>query len=168
MIESIFCVLCAFMNRARGTKLFEMTRSTTIGRIVSMGGIAFVAHLYALMHGYSLFISVGVFAWVWASLMLWCVWGWDDLWSATIGDQPDKSRLWGLAHLALRMIWGVPCIVGLALLAGHPFAAIWALGVPLLALPYYVWGFVPHQYTINNAEMTVGAMWWLMISGVLS
>ncbi len=165
-MDIIFGILCAVLNRARGTKLYGYTESTTIGRIVGMGGIATLAHISMLMHEYGFVISTVASMWVFAGLMLWCIPAWDDLWSAAIGNDPKHSRLWGLYHLTLRMGYGMPCIIGLQVIIGNS-SSFWALGCYAMGLPYYFAGFLKHKYTIMVAEMSVGAIWWVMISGVL-
>lgn len=107
--------------------------------------------------------------WAFAALMFWCVWGWDALWGATIGHDPNHSRLWGLAHLALRMILAAPCLIGLAYLTGHLGHAWVALATPLLAIPYYVFGYAfpaeNGKVVIPYSEPTVGVLLGAMICG---
>ncbi len=100
--------------------------------------------------------------WTWASLMLWCVPAWDFLWSSTIGHDLIHSRLWGLCHLGLRMALLAPAIIGLALITGHPINALYALLTLLLAVPYWVYGYLlpanNGRNVIPASEYTAGAM----------
>lgn len=148
----------AFLNRARGTRLFEHTTSTMISRIVSMGLMAAYLSAEALMLDVGGVRSLCLLAWAWASLLLWCDEAWDDLWSACIGHDPNHSRLWGLMMLTLRMSLGIPYFVGVAYITGHSDRAWYAAASLLLGLPYYIWGYLQPNKAINFAEPTVGTI----------
>lgn len=145
----------SILNRARGTKLFGLTNSTTIGRLVATFGMAMAVALSDVPNAlYTLPVA-------WLTLFLWTLPAWDAYWSAEIGNDPLHSKFWGLWHMALRMILAAPCILGLAYIEHGSY--YWALGTPLLALPYLVFGLFKTQYTVPCSEYTVGAMLGFLI-----
>lgn len=150
----------ALLNRARGTKLFNLVNSTVIGRLLSTMLMAVSASLAVIPET---LLMLEVFGWLWASLMLWCTPAWDKYWSAAIGHDPDHSRLWGLAMMTLRMTLGAPAIIGLAFIINKPLHAYYALGTLFMGLPYYVFGYLRPQKPIDYSEPVVGAILGLMI-----
>lgn len=160
-----FIAAFAILNRARGTQLFNATSSTVIGRLVSTLGMSLLTAATA-SHEPILFATF--LAWTWASLMLWCTPAWDAYWSAAIGHDPANSRLWGLTAMTLRMTLAVPSIVGLAYLSAQPFHSIYASGILLMGLPYYLAGYLNPKNPIGMAEPMVGAILGLLIFLTLS
>lgn len=169
MLTFFYCLTIALLNCARGRKLFDETKSTFITRLVSTFGMA-LATGFLTFHDYRLFDFTVL--WTWASLMLWCSFAWMALLSATIGSDPNHSRLWGLGHLAMRMSLAAPCIIGLAFLTGHLENAWMAIFTPLLAVPYYAWGRIFSKWTTYNrftiafSELCVGYGLGFIISQV--
>jgi hypothetical protein len=107
----------------------------------------------------------GVIAlWALASLMLWACPAWDADWAATITGNP-RERLIGLLRFGIiRMTYDVPMIFGLSYFTGHPLSAMYALATPLLAVPYYVFGYLtPDSTVIRNSEFTAG----LILGGLI-
>lgn len=157
---------CGFWNCARGRKLFNTTSSTFIGRLVAthfMGLGAMVISLGTPFH------MATIMLWTWGTLLLWCTPAWDAYWSAEIGDDPNHSRLWGLAAMSLRMTLAAPCLIGLAYLTGHMDRAGYAAGSLLLGLPYYISGFVsPRKYVISIPETVVGMILGVLIFTIVS
>lgn len=157
---ALFSTAFAILNRARGSKLFDFTDSTEIGRLVSTGVMSLMTALLFLPQN-EIVITAQIITW--ACLMLWCSFGWDKYWSATIGHDPHHSRLWGLGMLTLRMSIGAPAIIYPAVLSFHPENYWYALGVLTLGLPYYLWGYIYPRAPIPAAEYTVGALLGLFI-----
>lgn len=147
----LFATSFAFLNRARGSKLFDLTTSTTVSRLASTFAMA---ALVMLASGDWL-----AAAWAWASLFLWAVPEWGKYLGAACGNPINEaekgfvpsewvvgllplrnSRTRGLIGTAVRMSLAVPCGVGIAYLTGGP---MWpALLAPAMALPYFGLGLV--------------------------
>ncbi len=155
----IFCLFCGICNRARGSKLFGLTSSTEISRILSMLGIAIGTAILTFNKNWSHF-DVVLF-WAFICLMLWCTPAWDSLWGQTITGSAS-NRLRGLAKLALRMSLAAPCMIGLAYLTGHIEHVAYSVATSLLAVPYYIFGYLLPQYNgryaVPAAELTAGAI----------
>lgn len=179
MILTAYLFLMALLNRARGTRLFEHTSSTVIGRVVSMGGMVLVSWLAFPIGIYEVLV-------IWAGLMLWCSaggWGkyfsamhgkydpneheiaWID-WAGTYVEMTDEcsNRLRGLFCMCLRGIYMYPIFIGLGLL-GHPWAFIIGLGSLLQGFPYYWARYIPNwdKYGIMAAELVWGAWIGMML-----
>ena len=161
------------LNRARGSQFWNLLSSTSTSRVIATLGMALVTA--STEWGDDLMMAE-VFLWSWATLMLWCVFAWDNYWSAAIGNPTDINkpackpvdwimsllpsmplRLWGAVAMGLRQTFAVPCIVGLALLTHHPEQAIYAFGTILFGLIYLVAGYVWPKAPINVAEPLVGS-----------
>lgn len=175
-LASLWCGLC---NCARGRRLFGLTSSTELSRIISMFGISLAVagmQITSLMHVARLLI------WSWTTLMLWCSPSWDRYWSACFGYNtaltqkgwapvdwimariwPTPSgghvlRLWGLLAMTLRMSLVVPFFLGLAYIGGSSLY-IAAFAFSLLALTYYISGYViPTSHYIVAAPEWVNGM----------
>lgn len=160
----LLVIAFAVLNRARGSRLFELTSSTGVSRIVATFLMA-AATTSLVFPDRMLFVM----PWVWVSLLVWCTPAWDAYWSAEIGDDPKHSRLWGLGMMTLRMALVMPCLTGLAVLSGHTDRALFANGALLLGLPYYLLGFiVPVGYVIFASELTVGAILGALVFAIIS
>jgi hypothetical protein len=167
-LVALLATLFALLNRGRGSRFWDTLPSTTISRLAATAGMAILVYPFGLLSG-GILHAVGMFFWTWAALMFWCVFAWDSFWNAEIGTDPQRSRLWGLGMMALRMTLAVPCLIGLAFLAGQPQHAWLALATPLLGLPYYVFGYLtPGTNVIRNAELAVGALLGFLIYQTLS
>lgn len=155
-MEALFFIAWfAFWNVARGRRLFNSTDSTVIGRLVATLSMTFAV---SALHP-SLWLS----AFTWSALMLWCTPAWDEQWHETITGTA-KERLMGLRSLGLRMALAAPAVVGVAILAGNPFAAPYALFTPVLAVPYFVCGYLPlGRFMIPMAEGLTGALLGLLL-----
>lgn len=166
-------VLFALLNRARGSKLFGLTASTTVARIVSTLGMALLT--------YWAHPKLSVLLWSFASLFFWQVFGWGKYFAAIHGQiDPNGGRMqwvdwamerigmptntveqrkkWGTVAMGLRQTLLIPFIVGLAYLTDDP-AKLWLVPVtPLLGLAYYMGGKISQQYSVFIAELIVGAV----------
>lgn len=152
-MEIFVIPLFAVLNRARGSQFFELLKSTVEGRLVSMGGMAFGASL-SMWPNYTRTLEMFIFSW--AALMLWCTPAWDAYWSAAIGNEKTRSRLWGLGAMTLRMTLILPYFISLAYFMGGTY--LYALGALTLGSPYYIAGYVYKKAPIMVAEYSVGAI----------
>lgn len=167
MIAIVYCLTLAFLNCARGRKLFDHTDSTVITRLFTTFGMA-LATGFLTFNDYRLFDII--LLWTWASLMLWASLPWMKYLSAAIGSVIDATpavrpidwimakipldtthkedgtlniqlRLWGLIAMGLRMSLAAPCVIGLAYLTSHLENAWMALFTLFLGVPYFICGF---------------------------
>ncbi len=153
---AIFMISFAFFNCARGRRFFDLVSSTVEGRLIAMTGMAATVALYYLSEPV---LSFEIFSIALITLMLWCTPAWDAYWSAAIGNDPENSRLWGLAAMSGRMLLAIPCIAGLAWITGHDDRSWLVGGTPLMGLPYYIFGYMKlGKYTIAASELAVGAI----------
>ena len=140
-----FAIAFALLNRARGSKLFDLTKSTQFARIASTHVMA------ALVLACTGSLACGV--WAWATLYLWALFGWGKYAGAAIGVGLNRAerefppvdwvmerlpitdeRLWGAVAMSLRMLLALPCTLGLAYLTD---GASWpSLFVPLMGAVY--------------------------------
>ncbi len=171
-------VFFALLNRARGSKLFGLTTSTTVARIVSTIGMACATYWEHR--------TLGVLLWSFASLFFWQVFGWGKYFAAIHGnidpnggglrwvdrvmgwlDPPlhtlEQRKRWGTVAMGLRMTLLAPFIIGLAFLTGEPNRAWLAAFTPFLGIPYYLGGKLSQKYSVLIAELIVGALIGLMV-----
>lgn len=139
--------LCGFFNVARGERLFGLTKSTLISRLVSMSGIAGICFIFSE--------NAIVFPIALAGLMLWCSPAWDKYWSAAIGNEADLSRLWGVAMMGIRGMYIYPLFIALGLI-GYPLANAIGLASLLQGIPYFIGGFLKKNRSIAFAEFVWG------------
>src|SRR5262245_52176304 len=94
MTALIVALLFAFLNRARGSRLYGLTDSTALARLVSTHFMGVIAGTLALQQdpGNPAHMAA-VTLWTWGTLMLWCTPAWDAYWSAAIGNDPAHGRL---------------------------------------------------------------------------
>lgn len=150
LLGSVFVLCFAVLNRARGSKLFDLTTSTTVARIVSTGGMALLVLLA------SSDIKAGWAAWL--GLFLWSVPEWGKYMGAACGNpiNPEEkgfilsewavrwsgasnTRTQGFIGTAVRMALAAPCVAAVAWLTGGP---VWpSLLAPTMALAYWLLGF---------------------------
>lgn len=141
----IFILCFSVLNRARGSKFFDLTTSTTFSRIVSTNGMGV---LVGVLSGN---VWAGVVAWL--GLFLAFLPGWGKYVGAIVNNAvPNEDEfapvdmvmrylpimppaLWGAAAMALRMSLFIPA-VGIALYFAHGNTLIAAL-CPLMGLAYY-------------------------------
>lgn len=146
-----------FLNRARGSRLFNYCNSTVFTRLVATFGMGLCVLAASASYAAAL--------WAWASLMLWCTPAWDKYWSEAIGNSQTHSRLYGLMQMTIRQLLILPCFFGLEYITG---ASYWlSLPALLLGLPYYLSGFLGSSYVITYAEYGVGAIIGLTIGVIL-
>lgn len=145
-----FALAFAALNRARGSKLFNLTTSTQAARAVSTFAMAVLTMLAADPQTADL---KAVLLWVWVSLYFAMLPGWGEYVGFAIGVRegvPEKEfapvdwlmrrlpikhmRLWGGVAMGLRMALLTPCVIGLAYLTGGSWW--WALATPLTGLVY--------------------------------
>lgn len=174
LIKTLTAICGGFWNCARGRKLFNLTTSTEIGRLVSMTMIALAGATLVLP---ATLPAACVFIWSILALMLWCSPAWDAYWSVTIGQSKPpvkcfapvdyimaippfnklQGRLWGLVAFTLRMQLILPLFIGNMWILHH-FGRIEYLPLAAaLALPYYVLGYLIRvQYVIPASEFCTG------------
>ena len=155
MILYVFTIIVfAFLNRARGSQLYGFVNSTEVGRLISVSVMAFILSLFYMP---DIKMMAIVFLAEFAALMLWCSPLWDKYWGEEIGDSLTHSRLYGLMQMTLRMSLIIPAIAIMAY--PEAYNLIFALGFPILAIPYYIFGYLtPGANVIRNSELAVGAM----------
>jgi hypothetical protein len=146
-------IVFAFLNRARGSKLFEKTTSTAVARLASTLAMAVVVTLMAGPHH----SFRPILAWAWASLFLALLFGWGKYAGAAVGsgrkDETEfapvdwlmqflpikNDRIWGAVAMGLRLSLLAPSLLGLAFLTD---GAYWpALFTPLMGLGYLAGGY---------------------------
>lgn len=169
MISVIVSLFFGILNCAAGRKFFGSTESTEVGRIIAVTLMGLIAGILAAIKGHD---SDVIAFWVALSLLFWRTGGWDADWSAAIGNDLGHpgfiGRLWGLGRLTSRMCAGMPCIVVLASLIGHPELAIYSMGMLLLGVPYFISGYIiPRKYVIAFPEMVVGGVIGKLVCTVL-
>ena len=180
-----FMAAFAFLNRGRGSQFWNQIDSTVASRLVttlSMSSLTMIAS------GSDEYQGDLILFWVWAVMSLWAFPGWDNYWSAAIGNafNPNAStfapvdwlmkrmpwfsavyaatasnlsrRLWGTVAMGLRQALAAPCFIGLAYLTGHPETGWYAAGTLLLGTPYLLGGYVCKAYPVGFAEYCVGAV----------
>ena len=165
-------LLFAILDRARGSKLFDLITSTQVSRIVSTGLMATAVmgisgNIYTLL--------------AWPLLFGWSIAGWgvyqgtatgtrsnftekefapvdwlmskisyfDDINRATVTDL--ECRLWGTIAMALRQMLLAPYIVAI----GGTWQVVL---IPLMALPYMAAGYLVKRDHIMYAEYASGAV----------
>lgn len=173
----IILYLCffGFCNVCRGEHFFGLTNSTALSRWFATLLMAIATGLWFIHDPVHMDIII---AGTWALLMLWCTPAWDRYWEACIGGPVNSAKgflpvdwimrfwplpaagirlkLWGLLAMSLRMTLASPAVVFIAYMTNH--SLIWALAIPLLALPYFIYGFFAQQKAIMHSEATIGAM----------
>lgn len=156
-------IIFSILNRARGSQIFGLTDSTTMGRVVSSFGMAMIAGFMDIRH------ASYIYCWSWLTLFLWMLLGWDKYWSAEIGNDPVHSKGWGIANMLWRMALIIPYFVGLAYISGHSDRVWLAAGSLLFWAPYYIIGSFSKPHVIPWSEYIIGAMigsLTLLIAGV--
>lgn len=171
-------VFFALLNRARGSKLFGLTASTTVARIVSTVGMALLT--------YQSHPTLGVLLWSFASLFFWQVFGWGKYFAAIHGnidpngggmrwvdwlmdrlDLPtftvEERKRWGTVAMGLRQTLLAPFVIGLAYLTADPGMALLAAFTPFLGIPYYLAGKISQKYSGLIAELILGALIGAMV-----
>jgi hypothetical protein len=175
----LFMALFAVLNRARGSKTFELFNSTTAARIVATLGMAVLTMLASQTYHPNTLVL-----WVWGTLYLWTVPGWGKYFGACVGGRfnsmetefvpvdwlmvrlpyfrdvylarasDTKRRLWGTVAMGLRMSLAAPCVIGISYIEdGNAWPAIYTL---LLGVPYLIAGYVFRANHILYAELAVG------------
>ncbi len=162
----------AILNRMRGSRIYDLTSSTTVGRLAACLGMAMcTAVLNSTMH------QVPVFLWSLASLMLADIFAWDNYWSAAVGNPTDimkpafapvdwvmaklpamPLRLWGTVAMGLRMSLFGAYVAGLAVITDHPANAFYGLFTLLFGVPYLVSGYLWKQNPVASSEYLVGGL----------
>jgi hypothetical protein len=175
---SAYLILMAALNRARGSRLFNLTTSTTIGRLSSTGGMAIAT---ALLADNPIIIPI-----LWTGLFLWTLPAWDKYWSAAIGNPTDMAatsfapvdwimaklwpspkpgiqlRLWGTIAMGLRGALLFPLFAILGFMR-YPAAFLIGLATLLQGVPYLISGIPSDKsYSIPFAETLWGACLGLM------
>ncbi|MBP3955382.1 hypothetical protein J8F10_08825 [Gemmata sp. G18] len=178
LVGVLFTSAFAFLNRARGSKLFDQTTSTTVARLVST---FFMALLVLLVS-----VNWPAAAWAWVALFLWAVPEWGKYMGAACGNRIDStekgfilsewvlacvaardSRVRGLIGTAVRMALAAPCVAGVGFLTG---GAVWPASLtPFMAVPYFWLSYFldsgrSWKYGEYAAGALLGAALWLAIA----
>lgn len=66
-------------------------------------------------------------------------------------------RVWGLDAMTLRQSLAAVCLIGIAVISGHGERSLYASGVLLMGLPYFIAGYVSKTNPIGIAEYSLGA-----------
>jgi hypothetical protein len=166
-----FAIAFALLNRGRGSHFGNEIDSTVASRLITALGMAVLTIIAAQTDEITGDI---ILVWVFAGISLWDWFGWDNYWSAAIGNHTDINtasfkpvdwlmhllpamsiRIWGTVAMGLRQSLASPCIVGLAFLTGHPEHAWYAAGTLLFGLPYLLAGYL-FKAPVMVAEYAVG------------
>ena len=172
LTAGFFALAFAALNRARGSKLFDLTTSTQVARAASTFAMAVLAMLAADPQTADL---KAVLLWTWATLYLAMLPGWGEYVGFAIGvreGEPEKEfapvdwlmrrlpirnlRLWGGVAMGLRMALLAPCVIGLAYLTGGSYW--WALATPLTGLVYVPCGWIFGAKGWGYGEYCAGAV----------
>jgi hypothetical protein len=178
MLSAILFSACfGVLNRARGSKLFEQTDSTTIGRLASAIVMGYLAMLASGLTGQR---AYWLLAWTSISIYLGMLPGWGKYVGAAIGanyDHEEKEmglvdwimerlplehgRIWGAVAMSVRMILLVPCVIGVAFITGgNP---LWGLLAPLMGWCYWITGYLFSEGAWGKGEVLSGALLGLLI-----
>ncbi len=152
MLNLLTIPLFAVLYRARGSRLFNHTNSTTIGRLVSMGGMAFLASLYAIGDDKKM---LEIVLWLWPTLFAWSTLPQDAAWSSQIGNGP-YSKLKGCLLMASRQAVTIPIFLGLAYIVNGNY--YWSLLGLSLWLPYVILGAIYKPMAVEWSEYLIGAL----------
>lgn len=163
-----FAICFSLLNRARGSKFFDLTTSTTFSRIISTNGMGLLVGL--MTH------SLGAALATWLLLFLWSIPEWGKYMGAAVGNPIDKNekgfllsemavtaskvvntRIKGLIGTAVRMALAAPALVAVAIITD---GAWWpGLLTPLMAAPYSILGlFIPAGPAWKYGEYCAGAI----------
>lgn len=189
-----FMMICAGLNRGRGSHYGGTIDSTVVSRLLTTFALAVLTMLSADSAARP---GELILLWVWAGLSLWAFPGWDNYWSAAIGNPVNahartflpadwllehmpwfapvynatasarRCRLWGVVAMGLRQALAAPCLVGLAYLTGHPEAGWYAMATLLFGLPYLLTGYACKTDPVGYAEYVVGGLLGLLIYAIL-
>lgn len=178
MIETLFIILMAFLNRCRGSGFYGYLEYNE--RISATVLMIFCCALY-LQNWLTFFC--------WPFLFFWCVFGWGKYFSAATGhvnvnekefapvDWAMKklgistrdgidAKIWGTIAMALRHSLILPFIIAIALIGGDFERIYWALLFPLMGVSYFVGGLISQKRCIEIAEYLCGAIIAIMVIGV--
>lgn len=172
----------AFANRARGTRFYGLA-GTTVGRVLSTFLMATATGVTAWFEGQGTAQSAIIALWAWASLYFWCIFAWDQYWSAAIGNPTDivapackpvdwvmsklptmPLRLWGTIAMGLRQAYLIPFLAELAVLCDHPWNAAYSLVTLLFGAIYLAAGYAKKIPPIALAEYSLGACLGLVVA----
>lgn len=178
----------AFWNRARGSQLFDLAKSTTEGRLLSCFGMATTAAMLVAMNlPHATYLIVAVAAGSMAALMFWCVFAWDNYWSAAIGNPTSITkaafapvdlvmrgfswlpiRLWGTLAMGLRQMLLAPFLIGLAIVCGHPGLSVLGAAPIAFGVPYLVGGYLKAVVApVTFAELVIGGVMGFLVSTII-
>lgn len=167
-----FALAFAALNRARGSKLFDLTTSTQAARAASTFAMAVLTMLAADPVSSDL---KAVLLWTWAALYLAMLPGWGEYVGFAIGVRegvPEREfapvdwlmrhlpiknmRLWGGLAMGMRMALVSPCVLGLAHLTGGSYW--WAIATPLVGFTYLPCGLIFGAKGWEYGEYCAGAL----------
>jgi hypothetical protein len=178
-----FALAFALLNRGRGSHFGNEIDSTVASRLITSFGMAILTMIAAQADEYR---GNMILVWAFVGVSVWEWFGWDNYWSAAIGNPtnimkpcfppvdwlmarlpffkslylaqgtPFKLRLWGAVAMGLRQSLATPCIIGLAFLTGHPDHAWYAAGTLLFGLPYFIAGYLYPKAPVMVADYVVG------------
>ena len=103
-------------------------------------------------------MSLKYFVGAWVLLYGWMILKWDIYWGAAIGNDPKRSKLWGVAMMTLRDCLLLPFYAYCAWLSGDWFNMIYGVSILLMGAVYAFWGVeTPNDGGgIQNSELTNG------------
>jgi hypothetical protein len=177
----LYMSLIAFFNVARGRKLFGLSNSTVLSRIIFALGTAFLSQMFL---GASIWLAFVIFV----GLMLWSSFGWGKYFSAFTGiDDPNEKEIKWIDDIGYSVIIGIDefsnlkrgllcmCLRGLymypmfALLGlANPLAFIVGIGCILQGVPYFAaYYFRQFSNPVIYAEAVWGACIAIMLVGAL-
>jgi hypothetical protein len=165
----LLVLICAIINRARGSHFFDLITSTVLTRIVCGLLLAVVC---AAMSGDLITIPI-----IFIGYMAWASFGWGKYFSAMHGnDNPAESEIKWIDRIGYHFVKdnnklrGVLCM-GIRGMFIYPMFL--ALGAPIIGLiaclqgvPYFVAGLMP-EWSIREAEYMWGGVLGLMLWGAL-
>ena len=160
LLGIFFVVVFSIMNRARGSRIFNLVKSTTEGRLASMAVCALATTLVLALTSSALPIPLyQIFFVLWGLLYGWTVPAWDAYWGAAIGSNSPHSKAWGIGMMTLRNLLLLPFYGFVTYLSGDWSHLIFSASILLMGLVYYVWGLVIKDgAVIQDSELTNGAI----------
>jgi hypothetical protein len=161
IIGVLYALAFALLNRARGSRLFDLVDSTTEGRMAAMFFMALLTVIHYMPiapHAvYMAFLADFVL------LYFWCMWRWDAYWSAAIGSDITHSRLWGVLAMTARQGLILPFYAFVSWQSGW-VAPWWGLSFLLMGVTYTISSKLsPGVSVIRNAEFANGAIMGLTV-----
>lgn len=165
-MELLFISVFAFLNRARGSKLFEKTTSTQVARIVSAMGMGLLVMYFSVYPK-----TTGLIAFV--GFFLWSLPAWGKYAGMAIGrdSSHEKETAWidnildrftlpfqleGAIGLSLRMLYAAPVLFAISFVeVGNYWAC---LLTPFMGAVYYLTGLIWKDKGWHYGEYAAGGI----------